>query len=293
MIRVVLLLQLMWLGAASAANNPLTHCAQQAGSGSEESIALSRDCPQAYRFLSEANQRDGLGLDLSRKLSSEQLDFYRRLLTPKENAHPWQPDLKGLPDLLDEVLVNTKKKEEWKLWDAVVDWLKARDWTPLERLGNWINEMNPSEDALLNTLYVLMGLIVMSAIVVVIRELRASGFFQRRSGAQSRQEDDPTLEGEKSRSSWQKIQEMAAEEQVGALLQWGVAQLMQQDFLPHRPDRTNRELLQQLKRKQPELAMGFARLIDEAEPVIYGGKPVEEQALERMRAQAQSLVPSA
>ncbi len=289
-----LLLSLTWLLATSAMAmaNPLANCSPGGDSEPGQKIVLARDCPQVQRFLINANERDLLGLDLSQEITPAQWHFYQHLFTTQPSLNQnWQPDFQGLPTLLDDVLVATRKKNELDFMDAVIQWLKARDIKSLERLANWINDFELSRETLLKTLYFLMGLIVLIALVTVGRELWVSGLFRRHANKNAEQDGALSLMGKEAQTNWQQILKMSPEAQVGALLQWGVAQLMQRNLLPYRPDSTNRELLRALKRGEPELAKGFAALIDAAEPVIYGGKSADSQSLERMRAQAQALAP--
>jgi hypothetical protein len=63
--------------------------------------------------------------------------------------------------------------------------------------------------------------------------------------------------------------------------------LVHRNALPAGRSRTNRELLHYLK--EPFLRRAFARLVETAEPCIYGGQPVDAARLDALYENAAAL----
>ena len=82
---------------------------------------------------------------------------------------------------------------------------------------------------------------------------------------------------------------MPLREQLAALLQFSIEQLVAAKLLPASRSYTNRELLAQLETADVGRANMLREQIDLTEPVIYGDEPVTEERVEACRKKSRGL----
>lgn len=171
-----------WLAAAPT--DELDKCA----SGPEHvgMKQLSAACPQVESTLQFLGLDQLLFGDWRERLSSRDLNdlaFLEQRYDPSQRRA--SPAIAALAPILQSLQQQQKSvAKSW--WDAARDWF--RNWLRYSNsalakwLNEWLEKLNVSDHALDGVIYCLMGLIVIAAVVVVVREIRLGARARRDSG---------------------------------------------------------------------------------------------------------------
>ena len=179
---------------------------------------------------------------------------------------------------LDVIVDKIWKPEEEQgltlLFQAVFDWLKSFG---LNVDTSALQEYLPSIESVRLFTEISAGLILLLVFIFTIRGLYRAGVFK--FSRKSQYEQDGVEQEDDSVPSFEPVDGLPLREQLGALLQRSILLLQKYNVVPVSACYTNHELVKYLGASKSALAKLLNRQVNLTEPVIYGVKPVTQEAL--------------
>jgi hypothetical protein len=263
-----------------------------------ECIALARQCPDLVRALDAGGLEAGLP-SLGDEPAYATLETLHRLLRAArpDGASPAAAmDYASLDAILDEVHRPVEAPAPG-VWERFIRWLdevlagsgEAAYLEPLKRLIAWLDETVPVR-AMLQLLFA--GLLISLVIVaggLLVQQLVATRGRPRLPWADRGRGSTPgAAPAPDALPALADIRRLPPARQPAAVLNWCIEVLVRRNVLPARRSRTNRELLRCLD-NETTAQRAFARLLDTAEPSIYGGRAADAERLERLYEHAAAV----
>jgi hypothetical protein len=267
--------------AAAPAGSPreqaraaVANCAATAGAQRAGLVQLEQDCPGLGAALTQLRFTDSLAEGVADHIDADALGA---LLTATREPAQRGPD----PAQVGAVLAELEGKPDKLSW-----WQRFRNWvqrllTPRESggspwLAKWLERMTPGKLLREAAVWIVMGLIVVAAIVVVVRELRASDL--RLAGGRRRAAGQPQAAHagtgfEDSAGDWRHL-DLA--QRPAALFRYIAAQLAASGRLPPPRGYTHRELRQRARLDAPAERAAWQALARAAERQIYAPQRLPE-----------------
>lgn len=268
----------------------LQHCLDR--HAGEESIELAVQCPELARALQAGEAAAHLPFvgDTPRRATLENLGrLLRAASRPDADTAPLM-DYASLAGILAEAHRPVTPPPPG-LWVRFIRWLggwlidsgDSRYLQPLKRFFEWVGEHVPLGRILALLLLGALVSLVILAVGLLARQLgKARGWpvLAERPAPRHKPAAPAAL-------SPADIRGLPPARQPAALLRWCIDMLVRRNALPAGRSRTNRELLHCLE--EPPLRRAFARLVETAEPCIYGGRPVDAARLDALYKNAAVL----
>lgn len=267
----------------------------RAAGAARDKLVLERDCP-ALAFELAVLEQDGLLAGRpTRQISRDELDRLKHLLVPRP-GHARRFDHGGLAGILSQSHIKQPPPpSSW--WQEFLAWFKQLLPEETERdfsaLRDWLARLMPpkwlAERLYQGTLFLIIGL----ALWVIVNELRQGGWGGWRPRLARLARRGAAIEG---RSGPDKLPDLAAlkclptAQALRFLLPYLVERLTKAGRLQHAPSATPRELARVLQAGADPAAESFALLVNDVEPVIYGGQALSADTQERLWRHAEATV---
>lgn len=263
-----------------------------AGHPALEAIPM-RDCPGLWQQL-QSNAWPLTEPELTESLTPAQLQFLRR--ARQLSGRSIAVDRQELVRLIGEISQpdpSENRHHWWKAFNAWLDRLKSGDYEDQYRwLRSLLEAVIPSQAVARLLLYGSLMLLVLMSLGLVGMELYHAGWLAgfprgRKTGkpvcptGSALSLTDPALPAA--------LASLPPRRQMAALLESVIGTLADRDLLPADATLTHRQLIRAAER-QPVPLPGLRRLVEIAEPVLYGGKEVSPSMLTAFRQNAQDLL---
>jgi hypothetical protein len=267
-----------------AARALVADCAVSAVPARTGLAELEADCPGLGAALARLGLKDSLADGVA-----DHMDAYGlgALLAATRTPAQRGPD----PAAVDAVLAQLEgKPEQLSWWQRFRNWLK-RLMTPPEGGGspwfaNWLERLTLGKLVRDIVVWTVMGLVVVAAVVVLVREVRASGLRlpgARRDGVPPKQATDALAAMDGSVGEWRHL-ELA--QRPAALFRHIAAQLAAAGRLPPPRGYTHRELRQRARLDAPAERAAWQALARAAERQIYAPQRLPETESQQAVADA-------
>lgn len=260
--------------------------------GPRDKLVLERDCP-ALAFELAVLEQDGLLAGRpTRQVSRDELDRLERLLVPPA-GHARRFDHGGLAGILSQSHVKQPPRpSSW--WQEFLTWFKQLLPEETERdfsaLRDWLARLMPpkwlAERLYQGTLFLIIGL----ALWVIVNELRQGGWRPRLARRARQAAVVGGRRGPDKPLDLAGLKRLPTAQAVQFLLPYLVERLTKAGRLPYAPSATPRELARALNAGADPAAASFALLVDDVEPVIYGGQAPSADTQERLWRHAEATV---
>jgi hypothetical protein len=251
-------------GLSAAPTDVLDNCAENAAArvGVEK---LTKLCPQVEQSivlfgldpLLFDGWRDRLNVHVLGDLSK----LVQRYSEPQRHA---APGIDSLRPILKTLQPKTMPKTWWqsvRQWFR--NWLKESDSGLAKWLNRWLDQFDLSEHSLDGAIYALMAVLVIAAVIVVVREIRLSGF-ARRAREMGAAANESSLPLEAPAPGGRGLLG------VRAVLQSLIDRLQATGRLPAAASLTHRELVSRSRFDNEQQRKTFAMLAATAESMLYG-----------------------
>ena len=284
---------LLGIAAASARADVAAALAECRAAGApRDKLVLERDCP-ALAFELAVLEQDGLLVGRpTRPISRDELDRLKHLLVPPA-GHARRFDHGGLAGILSQSHIKQPlPSSSW--WQEFLAWFKQLLPEETERdfsaLRDWLARLVPpkwlAERLYQGTLFLIIGL----ALWVIVNELRQGGWRPRLARRARR---GAVMEGRRAPGKlpdFAALKRLPTAEALQFLLPYLVERLTKAGRLQYAPSATPRELARALNAGADPAAESFALLVNDVEPVIYGGQAPSADAQERLWRNAEATV---
>lgn len=281
---------------AQAKDGPLQTCLNIARQQDSHELKLQLNCPQLYAELRSKGLLAAFEPPLQDGVRLEQLEF---LAESRQSLRTTPRHLQenGLDQILANILIVEPKNPESEMWQAMLKWLDSMKSGDYEKEYQWLvhlmKAITPSEQAVQFFFYCSIALLVIISLWLVISELIRAGFFTKLLGKQPALVQSKSIEAKSFQSAARPIRELSPQRQIAALLDRVVNALRERQLIPNDPTLTHRQILHVVGHQSGELKSAFAQLVNEAEPILYGNRPVDSETLSHYWRNAQALVGSA
>ncbi len=268
------------------------------GHSGSHSFDLNKRCPQLAERLALSLDGGDIG---SVEIDATSIEGLRDLQTfaagfDRQPASPERFSLEfdALDALLADVLVEEKIDDN--PWQRFLRWLeqyvKDGESAELNRLLDWLEELDPPPwlgDVILTTSVVL---IVLLALMVIGNEFRLAGVLHRVRRPRKLQAPAGTPEAApKSRAlSLDELRGLPPRQLAAAVLEIVIATFADRGWLSSSSSLTNGELGRQIGQRQSGLAGSFTSLVNGIEKIIYGDRLPDDEARQRLIVTAGELI---
>lgn len=264
--------------------------------GGAEAVELAAQCPGLARALETGEGAAHLPPvgDAPQRATLEKLHRLLYAASGPGGGPARSMDYASLEGILAEVHQPVAQPPPG-LWERFMRWLggllddnaDAAYLEPLKRFFEWIDRHVPVgriarllfQGALVTLLILAVGLLIHQLVTA-----RGLPRLPERGGRKAAGRAAASVAG----PSLADIRRLPPARQPAALLVWCIDALTRRDVLPGGRSRTNRELLDCL-RGDPATRGAFARLVETAEPCIYGGRPADAGRLDTLYRNAATL----
>ena len=197
-------------------------------------------------------------------------------------------NLASIGAIVDEIWQPFNEEAPFVLMEALLSWLKGLGLeSHAESLRDFIDEYMPASESVQIFFTVVIWLIVIATIGLIVHEFYRAGMLKLPRWRKHALMHETAAQAPVRQ--WQDILAMPLREQLAALLQFSIEQLVSAKLLPASRSYTNRELLAQLETADVGRANMLREQIDLTEPVIYGDEPVTEERVEACRKKSRGL----
>jgi Domain of unknown function (DUF4129) len=279
---------------ALAGPDKLQTCLDIAKQQADGTLDLKKQCPDLFNDLQNQGRLDGFEPPLQDGVSLAQLAFLADSTQGLQKLAPINQS--GLGQLLAGILVTEPNDPETDWWQAILKCLDSLKTGEYETEYNWLvhflEAINPSEQALRLFLYGSIALLVIISAWLVVSELVRAGVFNTLLGPKKpvfEPKFNPKQSFQQSIGQ-QSIRELPAQRQIAALLEQAVVALAKRGLIPTDPALTHRQILCAIGQENSGLNSSFAHLVQKAEPILFGNRPVDEQTLRHCWRDAQALL---
>lgn len=287
------LLVLGWAASAQAAGNGVQDCITTIANRPGQEAIKTKDCPDLLLQL----QSDSWPLtepELDEEITPAQLRFLQRARLVDTGA--LSLDREDLAQLLNEVQQPDTRDEHGQWWKAINAWLDQLKSGDYEAEYQWLRSLleaiTPSESIARVLLYGSLALLVSMSLGLVGVELYHAGWLTRFSGAhrakrKAAQDQPHTPAGALPDDA--DLLPLPPRRQLAALLDAVIDALTARQLIPADTTLTHRQLLRAAAdRSMPVLV--FQRLVETAEPVLYGRQEARQPLLAAFRRDAQHVL---
>jgi hypothetical protein len=251
--------------------------------------ALNAVCPRLDESLTRLGLDDILYDGWRERLSVNGLGDLSVLLDRYNGpAQQQAPNISSLPGILEAMRRHeTTAIQSW--WDAFRAWLQEWLAQSDSAIAKWLRQIVASAEVsptLLKLIaYGLTAALLAGALLILARELKASGFARRRASLKmaSAAVDDPPHSGPPNPSD-------SAADLFGELLRRLVSRLTQTGRLDAERSLTHRELIARSLFDTEGQRRTFAAVATTAESVLYGSQPAAPERFGAVLEQGESLL---
>ncbi len=276
------------------ARNQDSECVSRSIDQQPNQELIQVECPEFFHRLWESDLIDTMAGSLPEQFSRSQLQFLDTSIQTTDKRV--NLDRTALGNLLAEIYVKDQQDQSNSLWRQFLGWLKNFKPENHELEFNWLvqflERITPSEKTAKIIMYGAFTFIILLSGTLVIRELSIAGVFSRKKSGKKTNNlvfDDRNTDGEKP-ISIEEIRQLEPHKQLPCLFKTVIAHLVDQGYLPANKVLTNQELKQNLQQHHSPSDKPFSSLLDEVEPVLYGGVEATEQKLKRSWEYAQKIL---
>jgi hypothetical protein len=281
-------------GIAAAPIDVVRRCADSASPTASGLEALAAACPKLKSALEELGLDETLYGDWQHKLNAGALRDVVQLTEHYAGPTSHGPALEALPAILDSLnRQQAPKLESW--WQSFKNWLKQWLNHSDSSLANWLNHLldrwsthvDLSVAWLKMITYGLTALVVMAAIIVIVRELKAAGIMRHaRKAAQAAPSvpDAPQSQFDPSTAS------VPGTDALAALLRALVKRLLQTGRLKAERSMTHRELIVRSAFENDAQRAAFAGVAYGAESNFYGPQRAAVETWDEVQRRGQALL---
>jgi hypothetical protein len=279
--------------ALQAGGDPVQSCLETAAQRQPAAVQLAEDCPPLWRELQA--QPAAATPPLNGKATLMQLQFLLRSWRTTSEHHGIGQE--GLGPLLAGILQPEAPNPEaawWKAFTAWLDKLKSGDYeAQYQWLLRFLRAVTPSEAAVRVFLYASIVLLVLVSVCFIGMELHYAGVFRALPGFRRRAAAGAlrrTLPQPGVPESLAGMKTVAPRRQVAALLDAVVHSLTARGAIPADATLTHRQLVRAAEMGSLPAREAFGRLVDHAEPILYGRREASEELLFACRSDADKLL---
>lgn len=287
------LLVLGWAASAQAAGDGVQDCITTIANRPVQEAIKTKDCPDLLLQL-QSNSWPLTEPELDEEITPAQLRFLQRARLVDTAA--LSLDREDLAQLLNEVQQPDARDEHGQWWKAINAWLDQLKSGDYEAEYQWLRTLleaiTPSETVARVLLYGSLALLVLTSLGLVGVELYHAGWLTRFSSARQAKRkaahDKPcTRSGALPDDA--DVSPFPPRKQLAALLDAVIDALTAQKLIPADTTLTHRQLLRTAAdRSMPVLV--FQRLVETAEPVLYGRQEAGQHLLAAVRGDAQNVL---
>lgn len=283
--------------AASADDRPaaaiIDECAQAAPEDAAGLAALESSCPGLTLALEESGDLPLLSVESRERLQAYDLEDLQWLRGKyAQRASERAVDTDTLSPILEQLREPQPVEPPLTLWERIMRWIRA--WfdrtqsDPDSWLSRWLDRVTIPEVIWRAVLYGSIFLVIVLALAVIINELRAAGYLQRRSGAL--EPADPQQQaGSARRETPVDAETLLAEGNAPALLRILVATLVRSGRLRTERNLTHRELCMRAAFDHAEERESFRRVAELAERAVYSSDGIAPEEIKPVAAAARAL----
>jgi len=293
--RCLLILFFCGLTVSVQANEGLYKaCLNIAKHQDNQEVDLQINCLILLNLLQKQGLMRATEPQLTIKASVKQLEFLSKSSVSTERSVHLNKN--GLDQLIAGILIEDKADSKTEWWQAFLTWLeslKTGDYEPeYQWLVRFLDKLVPSEQMIRYFFFTSIGLLVLLSGWMLFSECHRAGlvdkiFRKRNSSKASKLNKSFTLNSIPvalpSRGS-------PAGQQIAALLEQVIFRLEQKKIIPSSASLTIRQIVTFLNDESGELTETFVRLIDQAEPVLYGNRSIDRLSLDKFWEDSQSIL---
>ncbi|MEI8572381.1 DUF4129 domain-containing protein [Methylomonas sp. LW13] len=287
--RFAALLLLCLAGSSQAQDNSLQACLNLARQQSGQQLDIKKHCPALFKELANQGLLTSFDPPLTADVSATQLALLADSLNNSGTIRQ-----EGLTLLLAEILITPTDDSQANWWQAVLNWLNslkpADHEDQYQQLQRWLAALKPSQQAAEIIIYVSIALLLGLSAWLVISELYQAGVFRKFSGKRQPVTPADKLAETQSLASHPTIKTVTPQAQIGALLAQLINALIQRQLLPADPSLTHRQLVSHFQQQARQADSAFSRLVRQAEPLLYGHRPVDADLVGNYRREVQALL---
>src|SRR5690606_124576 len=278
-------------GAAASEWDLIRTCSERADPDTVGLAELEQACPGLEASLAALGYEAFLSDSGRDALSVYGLDDLVHLGAPRESANATL-QTESLHSVLESIEQQANERPPtW--WERFKNWLQElvrRRSEESSWLEEWLQKVQPSALVVRTTLFALVALVILLAVLIVINELRAAGVLKRRardetdvgSALASRSQPGEGL-------SIADLDSLAIQKRPAALLRILVAALVRAGRLRSERSLTYRELTQHARFADDGERASFQRIAAAAERSVYGASALAEQDVELLVREGRAL----
>ncbi len=294
--RLVILLACV-LAVSAHADELVQKCLDSAKPAEDEEIQvdLKKDCPSLFKALQQQGLIAAAEPKLIDKVSESQLGFLAGNSQPHQQAR--QLNRNDLDKLLAGIRTDKTPESKADWWHAVLKWLDSLKTGDYESEYKWfmaiLAKIVPSEQTIRYFFNTLMVLLVLLSGCFILHECYRAGLFQKMTSKSKITKGKRISVNENYNSSILKrlpTRELAPKQQIAGLLEQVIQHLIEHKVVPAETNLTLRQMLAYVGKQPGEIRQVFARLVNQAEPVLYGDRAVDMQMLDCYWQDAQQLL---
>ncbi len=244
-------------------------CLQRLSNSGQQNIDISADCPALVHYIQPLDQTE-FRADLPVFMSRSQLEFLHNSF---QRQSPHQAvQYNNLTSLLDLIRTPDKVESEWEWWKAFMNWLKSLDTSDYESEFQWLKQflesINFTPEAAQSTFYVLLALLVLTALWMVLNELYQIGVFRRlfQRGANPSLAEHPTASADQNGKPFSTL---SPRQKINHQLQQALNFLVQKQYIPCDASLTYRQVAKRLSNQKNAKSSAFSHLVSYSEPCLY------------------------
>lgn len=258
-------------------------------------LNLQKDCPVLFNELQTQRLLMAFEPPLQAEISLAQLDLIADSRHGLRESTALRQD--GLDQLLADLLETDIKDPESEWRQAFLKWLDGLKMDDYEAeyqwLLHWLKSIKPSEQALVSFIDGSIALLVIASAWLVISELYFAGFFVFAAGkrqALHKPHHQSLLYSSVARPVFS---ELSPHQQIALLLEQVIDALAERKLIPRDASLTHRQMVYCLRQQAAGSEAAFALLVQAAEPVLYGKRPVDFKLLSDYRRNVEALLDNA
>jgi len=268
-------------------------CSQRVDDGVVGLAELEQACPGLEAALGELGYLAFLSDAQREDLTVYSLEDLQHIGNAPAVADPAQPPrMTTLRSVLDSMEKEAEQRPlSW--WNRFENWIRELLKRRIEGNGSWLEEWlqkwSPSELFLKITLYSLVGLVILLAILVVLNELRAAGVLRRGAAAEAKTSLPGDVPETRAVASLADLQRLPLAARPAALLCILVNALVNAGRLSTERSLTYRELTRRASFHDESQRASFARIATAAERSVYGRANIAEDELDELLREGKEL----
>jgi hypothetical protein len=275
---------LAWSSLAAAPVDVVRDCAAKASPAIAGIKDLSPACPDLAQALEAIGLTPMLSDGWQEQINTDALRDLANLAEGYGESRPKvSPDIAALPGILKALeREQTPLSQSW--WDAFKAWL-AHHSNALSRLERWLGRFGQSTRLFNLISYSLVALVLMTAVAVIVNELKVGGARWRRRRAAA-----AALNPARAGVDSEALQSGALADGLAELLRALVSRLMQTRRLETERSLTHRELVTRSTFDDESQRAAFAAVAGTAESILYGAHGAAPDELNKVLLEGRALL---